>query len=397
MRILGLTNFLPPLHYGYGAICADAMGELAARGHHVEVLVAAGGQDLPFDVRHELDHVPAAWRRPVAGVRAELRSERAARAALSRGVDVAIAWHMRGIPKGTLTLLHGAGVPVIYMLGDLWVVYERPGPPSWWRVWQIADRIALYRAARTAIGRGAGLGRLRLDPPPIAEEGICAFASRWLQQRYAHAGFEPARAHVVPNGIRLEHRDGGPRRPLDDRDLHVLFAGRADDTKGADVAVAAIEQVPGAHLTVAGEGPYAVSGERVTSLGLVSRERVADLMRAADVFVMPGRIEEAFGLVYIEAMAAGAAVVGTATGGAAELVQDGGNGLVVEPGDAGALAAAIVRLRDDDALRARLSDAGRTTARRFGLDRMADALEALAASATPISAVRRRRAAARPS
>jgi glycosyltransferase involved in cell wall biosynthesis len=378
MRILGLTNFLPPLHYGYGAICADAMGELTARGHHIEVLVAAGGEGLPFDVRRELGHAPAAWRRPIAGARAELASERAARGALSRGVDVAIAWHMRGIPKGTLTLLHAAGVSVIYMLGDLWVVYERPGPPSWWRAWQIADRIAAYRVVRAAAGRIAGLGRLRLDPPPIGEQGICAFTSRWLQDRYALEGFRPIHAHVVPNGIRLEQRDGGPRPPLEHRDVQVLFAGRADDTKGADVAVAAIEQVPGAHLTMAGDGPYAVSRERVTSLGLVSRERVAELMRAADIFVMPGRIEEAFGLVYLEAMAAGAIVVGTATGGAAELVTDGVNGLVVAPGDTKALAAALVRLRDDAGLRARLSENGRATAGRYRLEHMVDALEALA-------------------
>jgi glycosyltransferase involved in cell wall biosynthesis len=380
MRILGLTNFLPPLHYGYGAICADAMGELAARGHEVEVLAAGGGDGLPFTVRRQLVHVPAAWRRPIAGVRAELASERAVRAALRRGADVAIAWHMRGIPKGTLTLLHAAGVPLIYMLGDLWVVYERPGPPSWWRAWQAADRVPAYRSARVIAGRVAGLGRMRLDPPPIAEKGVCVFASRWLQERYAQAGFRPANAQVIHNGIRVERRDGGPRTPPQGRELRVLFAGRADATKGADVAVAAIARVPGAHLTLAGGGPYAVSGEQVTALGLVSRERVGELMREADAFVMPGRIEEAFGLVYLEAMAAGAAVVGTATGGAAEVMQDGVNGLVVTPGDAASLAAALTRLRDDHDLRARLSEAGRATAERYGLGRMVDALETLIAA-----------------
>jgi glycosyltransferase involved in cell wall biosynthesis len=381
VRILGLTNFLPPLHYGYGAICADAMGELAARGHEVEVVAAAGGDGLPFTVRRELVHVPAAWRRPIAGVRAQLASERAVRAALRRGVDVAIAWHMRGIPKGTLTLLHAAGVPVIYMLGDLWVVYERPGPPSWWGAWQAADRVAAYRAARGIAGRVAGLGRMRLDPPPIGEQGMCVFASRWLQERYAQAGFRPAHARVIHNGIRLDGRDAAPRTPPPQgRKLRVLFAGRADATKGADVAVAAIARVPGAHLTLAGEGPYAVSGEQVTALGLVSRERVGELMREADVFVMPGRIEEAFGLVYLEAMAAGAAVVGTATGGAGEVVQDGVNGLVVPTGDPASLAVALTRLRDDHDLRARLSEAGRATAERYGLERMVDALEALIAA-----------------
>lgn len=358
------------------------MGELAARGHDVGVLAADGGEGPAFAVRRGLVDVPAAWRHPVAGLRAEIASERAVRGALHSGrrPDVAIAWHMRGIPKGTLTLLHAAGVPVIYMLGDLWVVYERPGPPSWWRAWQAADASAAYRIVRGAAGRAAGLGRLRLDPPPIAEQGICAFTSRWLQERHAQAGFRPVHAHVVPNGIRLEGRDGGSRPPLTGRDLRVLFAGRADATKGADIAVAAIARVPGARLTLAGDGPYATSGERVTALGMVSRERVAQLMREADVFVMPGRIDEAFGLVYLEAMAAGAVVVGTATGGAAELVRDGVNGLVVAP-EPGGVAAALTRLRDDDALRARLAAGGRATAAAYGLDRMVDAIEQLAAAA----------------
>ena len=379
MRILGLTNFLPPLNYGYGAICADAMGGLAERGHAVEMLVADGGEAMAFAVRRELTHVPAAWRRPLPGLRASAAGERAVRRALERGVDVAIAWHMRGIPKGTLALLHDAAVPVIYMLGDLWLVYERPGPPAWWSAWQAADRLAAHRAARAAAGRLAGLGRARLQAPPVAEQGICAFASRWLQERYAQEGFRPAHAHVVPNGIRLEGRDGGPRTALEQRDMRVLFAGRADATKGADVALAAIERVERAWLTLAGAGPCAVSGERVSALGLVDRERVAALMREADVFVMPGRIEEAFGLVYLEAMASGAVVVGTATGGAAELVRDGVNGLVVAPGDASALAEALVRVRDDPQLRGRLSENGRATAARYGLERMVDALEALLA------------------
>lgn len=380
---------MSPLHYGYGAICADAMGGLAARGHNVEMLAADGGEGLPFRVHRTLAHVPAAWRRPIRGIRAQIASEHAVREALQADVDVAIAWHMRGIPKGALTRLHAAGVPVIYMLGDLWVVYERPGPPAWWRGWQAADRSAAYRTARAMAGRAAGCGRLRFDPPPIAEQGICAFASRWLQQYYAREGFRPAHAHLVPNGIRLEGRSGRPRPPLPGRDLRVLFAGRADATKGADVAVAAIARVPGTHLTIAGGGRWAVSSERVTALGMVSREHVAQLMRDTDVFVMPGRIDEAFGLVYLEAMAAGAVVVGTATGGAAEFVHDGVNGLVVPP-KTSAVVEAIARLRDDDSLRAGLSQAGVATAAIYSLDRMVDTLEDLATSARSLSAARSR-------
>jgi glycosyltransferase involved in cell wall biosynthesis len=72
--------------------------------------------------------------------------------------------------------------------------------------------------------------------------------------------------------------------------------------------------------------------------------------------------------------------VGTATGGAGEVVQDGVNGLVVPPGDPASLAVALTRLRDDHDHRGRLSEAGRATAERYGLERMVDALEALIAA-----------------
>lgn len=392
MRLLALTNFYPPLGYGYGAISRDAMAALAARGHDVTTLAAGGSQEQAghrVRLRTELAHVPAAWRRPVVGLRGELRNQRLVRELLVEGVDAALAWHMRGIGKGALTLLHDAGVPVLYMLGDLWVVYERPGPPAMWRFWQAADRSPAYRRLRAASGRAGGLGRLRLDPPPIAKEGIVCFASEWLRQRYRSVGFEPCRAHVVPNGLPAEAFAEGERPPLDGRDFEIAFAGRLDETKGADVAIRALARVPGARLSLAGDATRSDLdalhslvdelhlGERVEFLGLRSRGEVLELMRRADVFAMPGRIEEAFGLVYVEAMAAGAVPVGTGLGAAAEICRDGENCLLVPPGDHLALAAALRRLSDDRALREQLRSVGLTIARSYSLEATLQSVEAL--------------------
>ena len=86
MRILGLTNFLPPLHYGYGAICADAMGDLAERGHDVEMLVAGGGEELavrgPARARARAGRVAPAGRRDARAERE--RARRSPRAAQRR-------------------------------------------------------------------------------------------------------------------------------------------------------------------------------------------------------------------------------------------------------------------------------------------------------------------------
>lgn len=377
MRLLGLTNFLPPLGYGYGAICDDVMSALGDRGHLVRVLSAAGGSEPA------LGHVPGAWRRPIAGLRAERRSQRAVRDALGEGVDAAIAWHMRGIGKGSLTLLHDAGIPVVYMLGDLWVVYERPGPPSWWRSWSRIDGIGPYRALRGVLGRLGAVAGVDLRPPPIAAQGHCVFASRWLRDRYAQAGFVPAQQHVIPNGLAQEQVPGA--RPSADAQ-RLLFAGRADRSKGADVALDALAELPDATLTVAGEHDAKLGmqarrlgvADRVLILGPVSRERVLGLLAEADVFLMPGRIEEAFGLVYLEAMASGVPVVGTARGGAADFCVDRENCLVVPP-EGAAVATAVRELRNDAPLRDQLVAGGRATAEGHALERMVDRIEELLA------------------
>jgi glycosyltransferase involved in cell wall biosynthesis len=364
------------------------MAELAARGHEVTVLTAAGGEpDAPFEVKRELLEVPAAWRRPIAGLRAERRNHEAMTRALERGVEAAIVWHMRGIGKGILTMLHERRIPVMYMLGDLWAVYEQPGPPVLWRTWQRADSLRPYRALRDVARRAVRAG----PAPPIMAEGIVCFASSWLRNRYAGLGFRPRQAHTIPNGVKPNDHPRQDDPP--DVGLRLAFAGRLDATKGAEVAIRALSLGPSdATLALAGGGSDAdetrlralaadlAVGPRVRFLGPQPHDAVLRLLRLSDALLMPGRIEEAFGLIYIEAMAAGAAVVGTALGGAADICRHEQNALVVPTDHPGAMAAAVERLADP-VFRARLVAGGRETATRFSLARMVDAMEALLAAA----------------
>lgn len=118
-------------------------------------------------------------------------------------------------------------------------------------------------------------------------------------------------------------------------------------------------------LWVAGDGPErAVLEAQAEHLGLAAqvdwlgqRDDVGDLLAAADVFVLPSRAE-GLGVAALEAMAAGRAVVASAVGGLAEAVVDGRSGLLVPPGDAVALAAALEQLLREPALRARLAAGG---------------------------------------
>jgi glycosyltransferase involved in cell wall biosynthesis len=158
-------------------------------------------------------------------------------------------------------------------------------------------------------------------------------------------------AVAAPPGLR-ERLGGGETRPL------VLTPARLDAQKGHPVLLEAIAEVPEALFLLAGEGPEREALEaRAAELGVAERVRflgrredVPQLLAASDVFCLPS-LYEGSSLAVLEAMAAGTPVVSSAIGGTEELVEDGCSGLLVAPGDAGALAAALRKVIADADLR----------------------------------------------
>jgi glycosyltransferase involved in cell wall biosynthesis len=151
----------------------------------------------------------------------------------------------------------------------------------------------------------------------------------------------------------------------------VLCAGHVIAEKGFDVAIEAVARLPAdTVLLVAGSGPALAGLEaRAVRLALGKRVRflgrqadVAPLMQAADVLACPSLWAEAAGLVNMEAQACGIPVVASRVGGIPEIIEDGRTGILHEPGDAEALAAALERLRADPELRARIGAAARSRA-----------------------------------
>ena len=121
-------------------------------------------------------------------------------------------------------------------------------------------------------------------------------------------------------------------------------------------------------VIVAGDGPMKSDlqrlieqlgvQEQVSLIGQQSRSSVTQLLNDCTLFVLPSRFES-FGIAIVEAMACGKAVVGTTVDGILEIVDDWRNGILVEPGDVPALAAAIRLLLCDPTLRHRLGQAAR--------------------------------------
>lgn len=194
------------------------------------------------------------------------------------------------------------------------------------------------------------------------------------------------RVRIVPFGIPTEefiHPDAATVAAL--RERHgarvVTGAGRLVYYKGFEYLVRAMAAVPG-HLVLVGDGPLreplqALAGElgmadRVTFAGAVPE--VAPWYAASDVFVLPAvERSEAFGLVQLEAMAAGVPVINTRIPSGVPFVSlDGESGLTVPPRDVPALSAALSRLLDDAPLRARLGAGARArVAAEFSVARMA--------------------------
>jgi glycosyltransferase involved in cell wall biosynthesis len=165
---------------------------------------------------------------------------------------------------------------------------------------------------------------------------------------------------VIPNGIDpadigLDHATAAPARSGSGR-LELLFVGRLSVEKGVDLLIrsAAVLQDQGIafHLRIAGSGLDAESlrlqttamklDERVEFLGTVPRKNLGALYQSADVLCVPSR-SEPFGIVVLEAMAAGVAVVATRVGGIPYVVEDGVTGLLCPADDPVALAAALRR------------------------------------------------------
>jgi glycosyltransferase involved in cell wall biosynthesis len=171
----------------------------------------------------------------------------------------------------------------------------------------------------------------------------------------------------------------------------LAFAGRLTAQKSLGVALEAVARTEGVKLLIAGEGDQRGRlesqaaalglGERVRFLGPQPRDRVVELFRAADAAILSSSWEN-FPHVVVEALAVGTPVLATATGGVAEVVEDGVNGLLAPAGDVGALAGIVERFFGDPELRERLRVGAAPSVAAYSRERVFGELEqALAAAA----------------
>ena len=206
-------------------------------------------------------------------------------------------------------------------------------------------------------------------------------AARHFISRYFPGSYE-----IIPNGVDLDlYNDAAPFEELRDGTLNILFVGRFEERKGLIHLLKAYHRLRkrkvDARLLVIGGGSKAREYRRfiglrgirdVEFLGRVDDEAKARYFASADIFCAPNTGQESFGIVLLEAMAAGVPIVASDNHGFKQVVQRNVQALLVEPRNPRALAAALYKLAQDPDLRHRMGEAGRERAQDYSWPRVTE-------------------------
>lgn len=251
---------------------------------------------------------------------------------------------------------------------------------GWWVESTDRDRRKDSRLALALKKRGAASADTIVVPGTAARDYALAL------------GASPNKIHVAPNAVdnRLFHAAAVDRSKRQDPTTF-LFAGRLHPNKGLDVLLDAwVGGIDGARLSIVGEGSLRdhlqrrLSSEALPEVvlrGHLDRAGLLSEYRAADVFVFPS-LSDPWGLVINEAMAAGLPVITTSAPGAArDMVANGANGFIVDPGDGNALRRCMIELAGDRRLRANMGEKSLQMVEAFSPSSCAAGLAAAAASA----------------
>jgi len=311
---------------GVQAHVAGLARALRRLGHDVDVLAPA---DAPVDGVVALGRsvpIPSngSVQRVALGPAAVVRTVRAVRS----GYDV-VHLHEPMLPATCLTAIVTARTPLV-------------GTFHMFR-----QELLWYRVFAPVVRAAAG----RLDARLAVSAAARDYVARTLPGDY----------DVVPNGI-----DHAAFASLDGRrdGTRIVFVGRDEPRKGLAVLLDAFGRLGHDETELVLVGPSGRHGDRIHALGRVDDTRVREELASADVLCAPSLRGESFGLVLVEAMAAGVPVVASRIPGYEDVVP-GDAGVLVQPGDAAALADALRQLLADGELRARLGANGREASRRY--------------------------------
>jgi phosphatidyl-myo-inositol alpha-mannosyltransferase len=318
-----------------GGVQAQALGmarELRRRGVEVRLLGPCDGPPPEGFVTPLGDSLPTAANGSIAPLAPDPSAVlRTLRALHDEAFDV-LHVHEPLVPGPTMTTLVVHPAPIV-------------------ATFHAAGDSASYRFLRPALAR---LLR-RVDHKVVVSKDALELVERYLGGEY----------EVLFNGV--DTAEIAAVEPHPDGRRSIFFIGRHEERKGLDVLLAAMSHLDDdVRCWVAGDGPdtHALQQRygddpRIEWLGRVPESEKLARLRGASIFCAPSLHGESFGVVLAEAMAAGTAVVASSLDGYRNVATHDVDAVLVPPGDADALGAALRSLLDDDARRSRLIEAGR--------------------------------------
>jgi glycosyltransferase involved in cell wall biosynthesis len=361
--------------HGDGLAAFEFIQRLAARGHALHVAVPA--LSLQGSVPHGVRLYPVRCQERISALRPFEYMLKVARLfrRVRRTHAIDVLHQLNPVNPGLSSLLAYSGVPLV--LGLFVSDWPSTAPVERAR----ASRLGLLASAITRRPLRA-LDVLQQRRAAALLLSTPAAAAR-IDARTAGSG----RVHVLPYGVDTQRFRPGPahRGPP-----QILFLGSLTCRKGIDTLLTAfdavVRRVPDCRLRIAGTGPAESSireslasapwRSAVELVGGVGRALVPELLRECSVLCVPS-LGEPFGLVALEAMATGKPVVGTNAGGLGHVIPEGG-GRRVAPGDAAALASALIEILGSPELCSEMGEFNRALAESaYSWDNVITRLEAI--------------------
>ncbi|MCY4146765.1 MAG: glycosyltransferase family 1 protein [Chloroflexi bacterium] len=339
MRVALVSETFLPKVDGIVKVACLLLDHLSARGIEAMVIAPRYGDNQRY--KHAPVHsLPSVAVPLYPEARLGFATSELFRAIAAFQPDVAHLFHpaMTGLP--TMAMLKWLGVPIVasfhldyarlasqFQVGGLGLSLASP------LIDQVTRRVFNWADARLAPSQ---LVQGQMQALGIGEVGL------WRRGVDAEA-FHP---RFSSPAMRAEMSQGCPDDTL------LVYVGRLSDEKQLEHIRPVLEQTPNLRLALVGDGParqrleQTFAGLPVTFMGYLRGDRLASAYASADIFVFPSRLET-FGLVVVEAMAAGLPVVAARVGGVTEVVREGSNGYTFASGDTSGLAQGIHAIAKD--------------------------------------------------
>ena len=353
MKILVISNYYPP-HYigGYELSCFSTVEYLKKQGHEVYVLTGNyKNESIEFEnVYRKLKYINYENSSFINKHQIEVYNYKTTKSILQKlNPDLVYIWSLRLVSLSPAIAVNNLNVKKVYEIGDFWMK-------------GYLSNSFLSKVKRSIKNLLPFTINQDLDISPA----ICI--SNWVAQEMQDK-YSSKEVYMVPNGVNIYEKK---RKKLGDK-IKYMFCGRIDYTKGLDIAIKALgnlkdKGISNFELHIYGEGNdmYIKKCKNIINILNLQEEvkfcgkkdDIQDYYSQYDVLLMPTRMREPFGLVIIEAMAAGVVVIATNAYGPAEIIDNNKDGLLFQSEDVDHLTIKILKVHNNIILYNSIRNAG---------------------------------------